>query len=1044
MRSRGGRLVKATTWLMLAVLFVMLMPVSGFAYTVNSEERSKEQVAEGVAVETISQWTPEGLLKIFVMTVDLTNQYVKADTMIGAGGKLTSNQAVSRMAAENGAVAAINGDFFQLDEKAPLGMAVQSGEVIASPERRRDMYGFGLTTDNIPVFKVFEFAGGVAAPNGQQFQLFGLNKPTYLIGPGADSDTNRLNMYNSRWGTRSRGKLTGLTGVVEMVVQNDSVLELRTDQPGVTIPDNGYVLAGHGTAAKFLTDNFQVGAAVQVNYNIGGDSLQVGLGGQSMLVNNGQRSWFTQNITGRRARTAIGASQDGKTLYLVVVEGGNGSRGMTQEELADFMVTQGVWQAVNLDGGGSSTMVARPLGDVGLTVLNKTVYPSERSLPTALGIFSTAPPGALAGLKISGEKNMLVGANRSYTAKGYDEHYNPYRVDPAEITWTVEPAIGTMENGVFKAQQAGDAVITAAAGGISQSFPVHVLGSDDIARMEILPGIIELLPGETANLSVRVVTKQNQTFMVKADEVSWNVSGEIGTVSGSGFIAGSRLAVGELTAMVDGTSAKAPVSIGTAEKSFANLDNAPVYRFTGFPAGVTGSFRNAAANEPTYRGGGAARLQYDFQNGAGTRAAYGKFYNGGIGLPGRPRGISMMVEGTGGNGHWLRGILVDDDGIEKTVDFARNVDWKGWRQVTAVIPAGMKYPIQLSTVYIVEPDESKRDAGVVYLDQINLLQPVTVQDLTPVSPPAETEKTAVVLSSGSSELKLENGISVRFPAGAVGRQTNITLREKWQLDQATPGHNPQLPAFVITPAEDAETSFGVPVIIRAAVKNGDAKKARLMWWNAAAGVWVQVPGSVNAQGTIVGKADRMGLYAVMTDGRPEPVFRDLAGSWARNVIQDMANRRLVSGYPDGRFLPDKGVTRAEFVTMLAKALGWTAEDNAADFRDEIPDWAKGAINAAVGKGIAKGYADGTFRPDKTITRAEMAVMIDKALALPKSGQPSGYKDAGKIPTWAVQSIRNTKTAGLLAGSGGMFRPGAVANRAESTAVLGKLIEYYLK
>lgn len=1052
MRSRGRGLIKVTTWLLLAVFMATLLPAAGFAYSVNSEERSQEQVAEGVAVETISQWTPEGLLKIFVMTVDLTNPYVKVDTMAGTGGKLTKNQAVSKMAAENGAVAAINGDFFQMDEKAPLGVTVQAGEVVSSPEQRKDMYGFGLTADNTPLFKVFGFEGAVTAPNTKTFPLFGLNKPTYLLGPGAESDANRLNMYNSRWGDRSRGKLPGLTGVVEMVVENDTVKELRTDMPGVAIPVNGYVLAGHGTAAKFLTENFQPGASVQVSYQVSGVSLQAAIGGQALLVDNGQRIRFTQNITGRRARTAMGASQDGKTLYLVVVEGGNGNRGMTQEELADFMVSLGIWQAVNLDGGGSTTMVARPLGEEGLAVLNKPVYTSERPVPTALGIFSTAPRGALAGLKISGEKNILVGASRTFTVKGYDEHYNPYRVDPAEVAWTVEPALGTMENGVFKAVYAGNAVITATAGnGISQTFPVHVLGSDDIARVEIMPGVLELLPGETMNLQVRVITKQNKTFILRADEVTWSAGGNAGTVAGGKFTAGSERAVGEITARVDGTTARVPVSVGAVEKPFASLDSPPVYKFSGYPADVKGSFRNAGLTETTFRGGGAARLEYDFRTGSGTRAAYGKFGSEGLALPGRPRGISMMVEGTGGNGHWLRGTVTDSAGTEKTIDFARNVDWKGWRQVTAVIPAGLKYPVHLESVYLVEPDESKRDTGVVYLDQLNLLQPVTAQDLNPAPVVAEAAKTVTVSPFGSTEAELDAGISVRFPAGAVGKKTNITLKEKWQLDQATPGHNPQFPAFTVTPADNSVNKFTAPVVISAAVKNGDVWKARLMWWNESAGDWVQVPSRTDSAsrqagtpGTITGKFDRPGLYAVMTDGRPEPVFSDLSGNWAKGVIQDLAGRRLVSGYPGGKFLPEKGVTRAEFVTMLGKAMGWIDEGGAADFKDTIPAWAKSAVNTAVRKGIVKGYADGTFRPNKTITRAEMAVMIDKALALPGNNTPSGYKDAGKIPNWAVQSVRNTKAAGLLTGSGGLFRPGDVANRAESTAVLAKIIEYYLK
>ncbi len=95
------------------------------------------------------------------------------------------------------------------------------------------------------------------------------------------------------------------------------------------------------------------------------------------------------------------------------------------------------------------------------------------------------------------------------------------------------------------------------------------------------------------------------------------------------------------------------------------------------------------------------------------------------------------------------------------------------------------------------------------------------------------------------------------------------------------------------------------------------------------------------------------------------------------------------------------------------------------------------------RGVVKGYADGTFQPGKVITRAEMAVMLDKALALANSSKPSNYDDAGEIPSWAVQSVRNTKTAGIMQGSGNMFRPRDIANRAEATAVMAKVLEYYI-
>lgn len=218
-----------------------------------------------------------------------------------------------------------------------------------------------------------------------------------------------------------------------------------------------------------------------------------------------------------------------------------------------------------------------------------------------------------------------------------------------------------------------------------------------------------------------------------------------------------------------------------------------------------------------------------------------------------------------------------------------------------------------------------------------------------------------------------------------------------------------------------------------------------MLWDEKTSSWQQIPGLVDpASGIITAKTARTGILVLMEDVRPVPVFSDLDSSWAKDLIGEMAARRIVNGYPDGRFLPTKGVTRAEFVTLLANTLGWAPETASVQFKDKIPDWAGGAIAAAVNRGVVKGYDDGTFQPHKIITRAEMAVIIDKALDLADSDQPSNYQDWRQIPSWAVQSIRNTKVAGIMQGSNNRFRPRDIANRAEATAVVGKVLEYYIK
>jgi len=914
------------------------------------------------------------------------------------------------------------------------------------------MYGFGLTKENLPVFPVFRFTGSVVAPSVYSHELFGINKPSYIAEGGAGSDVNRLNMYTPRWGEKSRGQLPGLSGMVEMVVENDTVREIRRDLPGTVIPQNGYVLAGHGTAGKFLTDNFQVNDPVQVTYTVSpeNDNLQAAVGGQALLVKDGKRHWFTQNITGKKARTAIGASQDGKKLYLVVVDAGNTSRGMTQEELADFMVSAGAWTALNLDGGGSSTMVARQLGDQAVSLLNAPVHASERSVPNGIGIFSTAPAGELAGLKITGPKVMLVGTVKQFTAKGYDQHYNPYVVEQGGIGWSVSPELGRFEGAGLKAEKSGSGTIKAVYRGISREYPIRVLGSNDIAGVTVKPPIITAGPGESINFSVTVTTKQGETFVLQPNEYEVQVKGDVGTVSGAKFTAGNSLAVGELSVKIDSTITAVPVTVGKTEKPLYGFETAKNLEFRGYPSEeARGGFRLTRVNEPTFRGAGAARLEYDFINPAPTRAAYGSFTEG-LPLPGESFGLGLWVKGDEGNSHWLRVRIVDATGTEKLLDLARNVNWQGWKYVKTDIPAGLKEPVSLTDIYLVETDSKLQDKGVIYIDQLSVISPPGPAEIGSV-PPQPVSAVQDIEPGVSTAVKLGSQMEMGFNSPAGSESYTVTAREIWSTDLPTPGYNPLMPIYEITGAAGTAGIDKVSghMTIELRVPEGtDINRTRVMIWDKEKAVWQQIPGIADAAAGIVRvRTSRLGTLGLMTDSRPLPVFSDIDSSWAKEVISAMAARRIINGYPDGTFLPARGVTRAEFLTLLANTLGWAPETpEAADmsFKDQIPQWALGTIAAAVNRGVVKGYADGTFQPHKKITRAEMAVMIDKALGLEDSSQPSNYGDWRAIPSWAVQPIRNTKVTGLLQGSNNLFRPQDVANRAEATAVTARVLEFYVQ
>ena len=177
---------------------------------------------------------------------------------------------------------------------------------------------------------------------------------------------------------------------------------------------------------------------------------------------------------------------------------------------------------------------------------------------------------------------------------------------------------------------------------------------------------------------------------------------------------------------------------------------------------------------------------------------------------------------------------------------------------------------------------------------------------------------------------------------------------------------------------------------------------------------------------------------------PLPAFTDLAGHWAEQLIKQAAEKKIVTGYTDGTFRPDHTVTRSEFVVMLVNALQLqsTGKEVAFDDGAGIPAWAADAVAVAVNAGIINGYADGTFRPDATITRAEMAVMIARALQL--SGEATGnagFSDDAAIPQWSKDAVDALKQEGLINGRGGnLFVPNGTATRAEAAVLLLRLLE----
>lgn len=173
-------------------------------------------------------------------------------------------------------------------------------------------------------------------------------------------------------------------------------------------------------------------------------------------------------------------------------------------------------------------------------------------------------------------------------------------------------------------------------------------------------------------------------------------------------------------------------------------------------------------------------------------------------------------------------------------------------------------------------------------------------------------------------------------------------------------------------------------------------------------------------------------------------FDDIAGHWAEQLIQHAATKGITNGFPDGTFKPDQLITRAQFTVMLVDILHLKNGDTELTFTDtdQIGEWAKEAVAQTVQAGIVSGYEDGSFRPNATITRAELAVMIARVLGMQTdTDATTAFVDDEAIPRWAKGAVNALHAKGIVNGRGGnKFVPNDTANRAEAVVVLLRVLE----
>ncbi|MGG4144816.1 stalk domain-containing protein [Paenibacillus algorifonticola] len=738
---------------------------------------------------------------VHVIEVDLTNKYVQLNALSGKNNTIGDRDTILNMAKTSGAVAGINGDVYvTTGEGSPMGAQITSGTLMTTPMQIKGMYAFGVTKDRQPKIDSYSFSGTVTSASGATFTLSGINQSSYTpeSGDSTYSHANTMYIYTSAWAGSERPKNSAALPT-EVLVRN-GVVEQISDGTALAMaaPKDGYILRANGTAAKFIRAEIKVGDKLKSDYSlvsqttgskVDPNQFEMMVSGHTILVNNGAASAFSRSITGVSgaaylSRSAVGYSKDGTKVYLITSEQYGDSKGVNLAELQQIMVKLGVYKGINLDGGGSTTMIERPLGQFALQSAHSTTYGTTmRSVASGIGVFSTAPKGEVKGITVSGTNALLIGQQATFTVKGYDTYYNPVAVDGTNAKWSSSSAVGTFKGADFTATKAGSTTISVKSGSASATYQVDVVGQDQIASMTIDSAAGMLSKGATVSVPVTMTLKNGKSYKLSGDSLKWEFVGFTGKVSGDMLTVQSvdeGATTGYAIGRYDGYPTMLPLTQGGSEKALEDFENVNYGISTQLtPSTTTKGSVKLTSDLAGQTSAKALQLTYDFSAGTGTKAVYAVF-NGtsGKSIEGSPTAMTLDVY-SDKSLNWLRAEFTDADGESHLVDVAKQLNWSGWKTVKADLSSyGMKYPIKLKRVYVVtiaEGADERAATGTIGIDNMKLQYPgeaVSSQAknivMTIGSKAASIGGKATTLDVTPITLKGTTYVPIRFVSEALG------------------------------------------------------------------------------------------------------------------------------------------------------------------------------------------------------------------------------------------------------------------------------------
>lgn len=686
-------------------------------YTVHDLSQ-ETRLSSGITYERIERYTSAGWMNINVIRADLTDAYTEIEPITNGNG-VSNRSPLSGMMKSSGATAAVNGDFFAMtDPTNTYGPLIENGKIITSPLPYQDGYPtVSRLNDQTIDISVWNPKITLFGSDSTTYNAVIINKSSYLDwGP---------TVLTKDWNNTSPG-YDGKKDIVEVVVIGNTVSEVRKNQPSTVIPEDGYVFASRDqTTMANMLNSFTPGqpASLNIELDFSPDQVEWAFGALNHIVKDGQVNDISDQVLGAHPRTAIGYNKDNTEMIMVTIDGRHKDYvGVKQSELCDIMMGLGAYNAVNMDGGGSTTMGVDFLRNSNITIVNIPSEGKERKIASGVGVFNTSPQSnTVANLEIIPEQesvfnNTEVGLKLNF----YNEYETPIEANAQDFEFTVSPkGAGEVISNVFYPTKAGNVTITAEIDDAQGEVTLNVL--DTPVALKLDTNSVTLGFGEKFQIGkILGNDADGNSAYIPEKYVAYSYRNRIGKVENGIFTAGDTSNTGAITLSVGDAIKHIQVKVGYRFKTLQRFDDLSNLKLTLYPEGSAG---NISLEENIVKEGNKSlKLDYDFTKMTDQSISFVEFGKDGEGikLEDKPLAIGMWVYGDGKN-HWLRTRITDAYDNQIKITFADEVNWTGWKWVEAHIPEGTSYPVTLKNIYLAEINETKKDTGTIYIDNLRIL-----------------------------------------------------------------------------------------------------------------------------------------------------------------------------------------------------------------------------------------------------------------------------------------------------------------------------------